>query len=116
MNQESNRDRTSELGFHPQSTMQEVLATCPGARRALFRRYHIGGCSSCGFAPTETLAEVCARNGNLDVNEVMEHIRTSHEADRQLEITAKETAERLGRGENIRLLDLRTREEWEAVR
>jgi rhodanese-related sulfurtransferase len=46
----------------------------------------------------------------------MEHIRTSHEADRQLEITAKETAERVARGENIRLLDLRTREEWEAVR
>ena len=33
----------------------------PGARRALFARYHIGGCQSCGFSPGETLAEVCAR-------------------------------------------------------
>ncbi|HIG82060.1 MAG TPA: rhodanese-like domain-containing protein, partial [Verrucomicrobiales bacterium] len=28
--------------------MEEVLTVFPGARRALFRKYHIGGCSSCG--------------------------------------------------------------------
>src|SRR5437773_1656485 len=97
------------------TTMQDVLASFPGARRALFRRYHIGGCSSCGFAPTETLGELCARNGNLHLEEVIAHIQTSHETDQQLEMTAKELAERRARGEKIRLLDLRTREEWEAV-
>src|SRR5947209_8651699 len=40
------------------STMAEVLATYPGAQRALFRKYHIGGCSSCAFEPSETLAEL----------------------------------------------------------
>jgi hypothetical protein len=29
--------------------MSAVLENFPGARRALFRKYHIGGCSSCGF-------------------------------------------------------------------
>jgi hypothetical protein len=29
--------------------MREVLEVFPGAQRALFRRYHIGGCSSCGI-------------------------------------------------------------------
>ncbi len=29
-----------------ESPMREVLAAFPGAQRALFRRYHIGGCSS----------------------------------------------------------------------
>ena len=98
-----------------QSTMQDVLAAYPGARRALFRKYHIGGCSSCGFAPAETLAQLCARNGNLNVEEVIAHIQASHEADQQFEITPREVAERRARGEKIRLLDLRTREEWEAV-
>src|SRR5437764_288536 len=100
----------------PTSTMQEVLAAYPGARRALFRRYHIGGCSSCGFSPDETLDALCARNGGLDLNEVIAHIQASHEQDRLLEISPKEAVERRARGEKIRLLDIRTREEWEATR
>src|SRR5437016_3992269 len=47
----------------PQSTMGEVLEAYPGAQRALFRKYHIGGCSSCAFSPAETLEQVCGRNG-----------------------------------------------------
>jgi rhodanese-related sulfurtransferase len=101
--------------LEPESTMEQVLAAFPGARRALFRQYHVGGCSSCGFAPSETLAQLCARNGNLRVEEVIAHIQSSHEADQQLEISAKEVTEGRARGETIRLLDLRTREEWDAV-
>ncbi len=97
------------------STMAEILAACPGARRALFRRYHIGGCSSCGFAQDETLDQLCARNGNLNVDEVIAHLQAAAEADRQLEISPRNLAERRARGDAIRLLDLRTREEWDAV-
>ena len=96
--------------------MEQILAVYPGARRALFRKYHIGGCSSCGFAPDETLAQLCARNGALNVNEVIAHIQEAAAADRQLEISPTEAAERRARGEKVRLLDLRTREEWDAVR
>ena len=95
--------------------MERVLADYPGARRALFRKFHLGGCSSCGFAPDETLAQLCGRNGNLNVDEVIAHIQTSHETDQQLEIAPKEVAERRARGEKVRLLDLRTREEWDAT-
>jgi rhodanese-related sulfurtransferase len=102
--------------LRPQSSMRDVLAAYPGARRALFRRYHIGGCSSCGFAPEETLEQLCARNGNLNVEEVAAHIEAAAETDRQLEIAPREVAERRARGEKVRLLDLRTREEWDAVR
>jgi len=98
-----------------QATMAEILAVFPGARRALFRNYHIGGCSSCGFAPDETLAQLCERNGGLKVEEVIARIQAADEADRQLEISPKETAERRSRGEKLRLLDLRTREEWDAI-
>ena len=95
--------------------MSAVLAEFPGAQRALFRRYHIGGCSSCGFQPTETLAHVCERNGNLDTAEVLAHIRTSHDQDAKILITPKELAELRKQDPALRILDVRSREEFEAV-
>ena len=95
--------------------MREVLEAYPGAQRALFRRYHIGGCSQCGFQPTETLEQVCERNGGLNVDELLEHIRTSHEQDAKILIEPKELAEWLKRDKTVRLLDVRSREEFEAV-
>jgi rhodanese-related sulfurtransferase len=96
--------------------MHEVLEAFPGAQRALFRRYHIGGCANCGFSPDETLEQLCLRNGGLDVNEVLEHIKTSHEQDAKLLIEPKDLAEWLARDKSVRLLDVRSREEYEAVR
>jgi rhodanese-related sulfurtransferase len=100
----------------PNITMRELLEQFPGAQRALFRRYHIGGCASCGFAPEETLTGVCARNENLDVDEVIEHILTSDAADRAMQIEPRDLAERLTRGDRVHLLDIRTREEFETVK
>jgi rhodanese-related sulfurtransferase len=96
--------------------MSAVLEKFPGAQRALFRRYHIGGCSSCGFQPTETLAEVCARNSNLDVAEVLAHIQASHEQDEKVLISPKELAGLLGKDKSVKLVDVRSREEFEAVK
>ena len=95
--------------------MSAVLEVFPGAQRALFRRYHIGGCSSCGFAPDETLAQVCARNGNLDVAEVLAHIQSSHEQDAKILISPKELAGLLQKDKSVKLVDVRSREEFEAV-
>jgi rhodanese-related sulfurtransferase len=97
------------------STMSNVLAEFPGAQRALFRRYHIGGCSSCGFQPTETLEQVCQRNNSLNVAEVLDHIRTSHEQDAKILIGAKELVELLREDPSIKLLDVRSREEFDAT-
>lgn len=96
--------------------MSTVLDAFPGAQRALFRRYHIGGCSSCGFQPTETLAQVCERNGNLDVAEVLAHIQSSHEQDAKILIEPKELDALRQQDATVRLLDVRSREEFEAVR
>jgi rhodanese-related sulfurtransferase len=98
-----------------QSSMRDVLEVFPGAQRALFRRYHIGGCSSCGFQPDETLAQVCARNGNLDVAEVLAHIRSSHEQDAKILISPGDLAELLQQDKSVKLVDVRSREEFEAV-
>jgi rhodanese-related sulfurtransferase len=103
------------MNITSQSAMREVLEVFPGAQRALFRRYHIGGCSSCGFSPDETLAQVCGRNGNLDAAEVMAHIQTSHEQDAKILVSPKELAELLRNDTSVKLVDVRSREEFEAV-
>jgi rhodanese-related sulfurtransferase len=91
-------------------TMQQVTTVFPSAQRALFQRYHVGGCSSCGFQPTDTLSTV-AMNHGLDVNEVVVHIQKSQDMEKDLEITPRETAELLKQGK-IKLLDVRTPEEY----
>jgi rhodanese-related sulfurtransferase len=103
------------MNLSAQSPMQAVLDVFPGAQRALFRRYHIGGCSSCGFAPDETLAQVCSRNGNLDVAEMLAHIQSSHEQDAKILISPKELAGLLHQDKSVKLVDARSREEFEAV-
>src|ERR1041385_1407534 len=106
---------TIATAIGPQSTMRELLEAFPGAQRALFRRYHIGGCSSCSFQPDETLEELCARNGNLNTAEVLEHIKTSHEQDAKILIEPAELAALLKSDPSVRLVDVRSREEFEAV-
>jgi rhodanese-related sulfurtransferase len=107
---------TSMTTIDPNITMSELLRGFPGAQRALFRKYHIGGCASCGFQPTETLAQVCERNERLPIGEVIEHIQTSHEADLKMQITPAELSGKLRNGhDKVRLVDVRTREEFEAA-
>ena len=97
-------------------TMSEVLRAYPGAQRALFAKYHIGGCSSCGFQPTETLAQVCKRNEDVPVAEAMRHIQASHESDSSLQISPQDFAALRGKHADLKILDARTREEHEAVK
>jgi rhodanese-related sulfurtransferase len=96
-------------------TMRELLEAFPGAQRALFRNFHIGGCASCGFQPDETLSEVCRRNDNLAPEVVLDVVRESHSADERVMIEPAEVAAAMRLG-TARLLDIRTREEFEAVR
>jgi rhodanese-related sulfurtransferase len=104
---------TTEIGAN--SPMRDVLEKFPGAQRALFRKYHIGGCSSCGFSPDETLAQVCARNGGLNVAEVLANIQSSHELDAKILISPTELASLLQTDKSAKLVDVRSREEFEAV-
>lgn len=89
------------------------MAGLPGAKRALFARYHLGGCQSCGFSPNETLAELCARN-EIDADEALAHLIESERHDRAMWVSPKSAAETM-RGDGWRWIDLRTREEFEAI-
>jgi len=97
------------------TTMGEVLENFPGAKRALFARYHIGGCQSCAYDDGETLTAVCERNENLPVTEVVDHILAAHENDEKILISPKDLAAAIDSATPPRLIDLRTREEHDAV-
>ncbi|GAA5483544.1 rhodanese-like domain-containing protein [Haloferula sargassicola] len=105
---------TSELT--PDSPMADILDALPGARRALFSRYHLGGCQSCGFAPQETLAGLAARSGGHDPAEMLEHLLSADAHDQQMLIGPAEVKQRLGSDTPPLLVDTRTREEHDAVR
>ncbi len=106
---------TTPHAIDARSAMREVLEVYPGAQRALFRHYHIGGCSQCAFQPEETLGQVCQRNGGLDAGQVLDCIRSSHEEDVRILIEPKALAEWRQREPSLRLVDVRSREEFEAV-
>ncbi len=100
----------------PKITMAALLEQYPGAQRALFRKYHIGGCASCGFQPSETLANVCARNDSVPVEEAIEQILACHEQEQAMMISPSELARKRAEDSVLKLVDIRTREEFEAVK
>ena len=100
----------------PNVTMGKLLRQFPGAQRALFRKFHIGGCSSCGFSLEETLAGVCARNEEVSVNDAIEEIVSADAAERAMQIEPSDLHDRKKRGERVNLLDIRTREEFDTVK
>lgn len=104
----------TSVGVSEAMTMGEITTRFPGARRALFARYHIGGCSSCAYQDTETLADVCTRN-DIIPKELMEHIINSHSEDMKMLIDPLKVKELLDRNIEVRFVDTRTREEHEAV-
>jgi len=105
----------SPTRIDPDQSLAEIMANFPGARRALFRHYHIGGCSSCAFSPGETLAALCLRNENIDPREVMERIVAGHEEEQKLLIDPPALAGAMKGAAAPVLVDVRSREEFDAV-
>jgi len=111
MNEGAMGSGVSSEEVHAGMAMGWILEQLPGGRRALFAKYHLGGCQSCAFSESETLEELCRRS-EIDAAEVLEHLLSSHEHDRAMWIEPGEAA---ARRPGFRWIDLRTREEFEAV-
>lgn len=94
-------------------TMRELLARYPWARRALFQKFHIGGCASCGFSEEETLAAVCQRNGEVDPEQLLEAVHSAHEQDEAMMLEPETLRDQMA---DFTLVDIRTREEFDAVK
>lgn len=99
---------TQTVQITPDMTMEQILAIAPSAQRALFQRYHIGGCSSCAFQPTDTLAQVCKDHNILDVKEVLRTIHSANEADGKLQVDPQDVQAWSAAREDFTLLDMRT--------
>lgn len=95
------------------STMQEVLTAYPSAQRALFQKYHIGGCSSCGYRPDEPLESVARNHGIHDVREVLTFLESSAEADARMKVSPQDVAKAMKSAKPPKLLDVRTPAEFE---
>ncbi len=100
----------------PNITMQELLHSFSrGTARPVPQISHWRLQQLAGSSPTETLAQVCERNDGLPVDEVIDHIQASHEADLKMQIAPEELDTELKSGSAVLLVDVRTREEFEAV-
>jgi rhodanese-related sulfurtransferase len=120
------------------TTMGEILGMYPSAKLELFRRYHVGGCAACGYQLTDTLEQVCREHNISDpLAQVVEYIRNSREVESKLQIlptvlgksiqnsklapepsqvvnvSGDDLTHALQRGHTWRLVDVRSREEWE---
>ncbi len=101
----------SEVTISPDTQMQEIESSLPGARRALFQKYHVGGCSSCGFQPTDTLKQVCENHNLLDVEEVISWLHENHVLDKKMQISPEEVRNAMNNGSALKLLDFRPAED-----
>ena len=99
----------------PDATMADILHAYPTAKIALFIRYHIGGCTSCSYQLTDTLAEV-HQNYNIkdSLEAVLAAVRQSASMEAKIHISQQELASALQRGDHLRLLDTRSPSEWQA--
>ena len=94
--------------------MGQVVELYPAAQRALFQKYHVGGCHSCGYDMSQSLEQVCTSHG-LQVDEVIEHIRHSQKEEDAMQVSPQEAAEQLKNG-TTKLLDVRSSEERNIAR
>jgi len=96
--------------------MGEVLEAYPSAQRALFQRYHIGGCNSCGYELSDTLEAVARGHKILDITEVLNFLDEAEQLDQRSRVSPVEVAAALGSENPPRLIDVRTLAEWELAR
>ncbi len=101
----------TELTIDPTMTMEHILQVAPAAQRALFQRYHVGGCNACGFQPSDTLAQVAKDHNILDINDMIRTIVTAQELDGKIQVESTQVREWLAAGEDFSFIDVRTPDE-----
>jgi len=96
----------------PDTRMGDVLAVFPGARRALFKGFHIGGCQSCGYADEDTLADVAGKH-DKDVAAMLAYLEEAQRKEAALALEPEQAIQEV-RANGARLIDLRPPHEYEA--
>lgn len=100
--------------FTPNSTMKEVETRYPFARALLHSKFHVGGCSSCGFEPHESIQQVAAKHGK-DSEAMLECLNTGLEDLGRAEVSV-DAAQILLKQKNVLVVDVRELWEFELCR
>lgn len=95
------------LTITPDMTMEAIMAVAPSAQRALFQRYHVGGCSACGFQPTDTLGQVAKDHNLLDIKGVIATILRAETMDRERQVSADDVRAWRAEGVDFTFIDVR---------
>lgn len=98
------------LEFTLDSTMKEVETTYPFARSVLHAKFHLGGCASCGYEPTETISQVAQKHGK-DSAAIVEVLNNGLRDMQEAEIDVEAAAGLLKSDSDTLLIDVR--EPWE---
>ncbi|MFT5732728.1 MAG: rhodanese-related sulfurtransferase [Planctomycetota bacterium] len=101
----------TSLTITPEMTMEEILTVAPAAQRALFQRYHVGGCSACGFQPSDTLAQVAKDHNILDMKDVVATIIRAETLDRERQIQPDDVRALVSEGADFSFIDVRVPDE-----
>ena len=97
--------------FTLDTPMKEVEAKFPFSRSLLHAKFHVGGCSACGYEPQETIAEVAAKHAK-DAEAMVEALNGGVGEMKACELSAGELSTLLAqRGGEVLLVDVR--EAWE---
>lgn len=94
-------------GLSGSMTMGELIGRYPSAQRALFQKYHIGGCSSCGYDESDTLQQVLANHNVTEVQGAIDYILQADEGEKKIQIGAAESARLLKENAGVKLIDVR---------
>ena len=103
----------SDITITPEMTMEQILQVAPAAQRALFQRYHVGGCSSCGFQPSDTLAQVAKDHNILDIKDMLRTIVQAQAIDGKVQVEPAQVRAWLLAGDEFTFIDVRTPDERE---
>lgn len=96
--------------FNLLSTMREVEVNFPFLRSLLFSKFHVGGCSTCGYEPTETIEQVAIKHSK-DAQAMLNALNEGVVDMLKSEITIQEFDELRKRNAKILIVDVR--ENWE---
>lgn len=104
------------MTFNLDSQMREIETRYPMARTVLHAEFHVGGCTTCGYQPTETLAEVATKHGK-DADRMLDLLNGGLERMRESCVSAKELAAlQKTAAQDLVILDVREPWEFELAR
>ena len=96
--------------FSLDSKMSEVESLFPFSRSMLHKKFHVGGCATCGYEPQESIADVAKKHGK-NALEMVEALNEGLDSMNSTEITPAQLYSKTA--ENASILFIDVRESWE---